>query len=360
MEMKKSLIKELSANDMQGVIESFTYDDYYYPSIFPLMFTPTLSWKALSSDLGIHVAADVVSFNATAPRKTRNLITRLTGDIPKIEILRVKEETDLNEYRQLQNYFGDREGQKAVMNWVYSDTEFCWAGVNARLEWLALRSLSTGKFILNSDNNAGVVTETQVDFGMPDSHKTSVTNSWDDTANSTPITDIRKVVKTAMGNGTLIKYIYMDQDSFYRMVGSDETVNFCSSWIPQIGTAKVPTMEEINVALRAHRLPEIRIIESYVTIEKTNGTRATVNPWEEGAVTFVPQLECGYTYHAPMADELIRDSVATKVKREHILVKKYSTEDPVTEITKAIANAIPVWSSADSSYILNTLVEKSE
>lgn len=64
-------------------------------------------------------------------------------------------------------------------------------------------------------------------------------------------------------------------------------------------------------------------------------------------VTFVPELACGYSYHGPMADEMVTDSVATKVKREHILIKKYSTEDPVTEVTKGIANAIPVWGNAD-------------
>ena len=42
--MKKTLIKEISENDLQAVVDAYTLDDFYYPSIFPVMFTPTLTW----------------------------------------------------------------------------------------------------------------------------------------------------------------------------------------------------------------------------------------------------------------------------------------------------------------------------
>ena len=358
--MKQSLIKEFSQNDLQKVMDAYTLDDFYYPSIFPVMFTPTLTWRALSGEYGINVAADVISYNSVAPKKTRNVVERLTGKIPKIEITRVKEESDLNEYQHLQYYYGSQEGQRALMNWVYADTDFCFKGINARLEWLALRALSTGGFVLNSANNAGTVTETSVDFGVPSSHKISSSVAWTATnkTTATPITDIRSLVDKGTADGILIKYMFMDLDTFYNMMAADEAIDFCSSWVPQVGRIKVPNVDDVNVALKAHHLPEIRIIDTYVTIEKADGTRSTVNPWESAVVTFVPDVKCGYTYHAPMADEMVVDGVATKVKKEHILVKKYSTEDPVTEVTKGIANAIPVWGNADRCFIFDSSVDK--
>ena len=357
--MKKSLIKEFTQNDLQAVMDSYTLDEFYYPSIFPVMFTPTLTWRALSGEYGINVAADVVSYNSAAPKKTRNVVERLTGKIPKIEITRVKEESDLNEYQHLQYYYGSEEGQRALMAWVYGDTDFCFKGINARLEWLALRALSTGGFVLDSDKNAGIVTETSVDFGVPAEHKLSSSVAWkaENAATATPISDIRAMVERATGEGILLKYLFMDIDTFYNMMATDEAVDFCSSWVPQVGRIKVPNVDDVNMALVAHRLPEIRIIDTYVTIEKTDGTRQTVNPWEKGIVTFVPEMKCGYTYHAPMADEMVVDGVATKVKKEHILIKKYSTEDPVTEVTKGIANALPVWGNADRCYLYDTNAE---
>ena len=360
--MKKTLIKEISENDLQAVVDAYTLDDFYYPSIFPVMFTPTLTWRALSGDYGINVAADVVSYNVAAPKKTRNVIERLTGKIPKIEIVRVKEETDLNEYQHLQYYYSSEEGQRALMNWVYADTDFCFKGVNARLEWLALRALSTGGFVLDSSNNAGTVTETTVDFGVPEEHKLKATTAWNEenAASATPISDIRSVVAKGVGEGMLLKYMFMDLETFYAMMASDEAIDFCSSWVPQVGRLKIPNVDEVNIALKAHRLPEIRLIDTYVTLEGQSGQRTTVNPWERGVVTFVPELACGYTYHGPMADEMVTDSVATKVKREHILIKKYSTEDPVTEVTKGIANAIPVWGNADRCFLFDTLAGQGE
>lgn len=363
--MKKTLIKEVSENDLQAVLDAYALDEFYYPSFFPVMFTPTLTWRALSGDYGINVAADVVSYNAAAPRKTRNVIERLTGKIPKIEIVRVKEETDLNEYQHLQYYYGTQEGQRALMNWVYADTDFCFKGVNARLEWLALRALSTGGFVLDSTNNAGTVTETKVDFGVPDAHRiaTSLTWSADNAATAKPISDIREVVSKGVGQGLVLKYMLMDLETFYAMMACNQAIDFCSAWVPQVGRIKIPSVDEVNLALRAHRLPEIRIVDTYVTLESATGNRTTVNPWQSGIVTFIPELACGYTYHGPMADEMVADSVATKAKREHILIKKYSTEDPVTEVTKGIANAIPVWGNADRCYLFDTraaVADKSE
>lgn len=360
--MKQSLIKEFSENDLQAVMDAYTLDEFYYPSIFPVMFTPTLTWRALSGDYGINVAADVISYNAAAPKKTRNVIERLTGKIPKIEIMRVKEETDLNEYQHLQYYYGSQEGQKALMNWVYADTDFCFKGVNARLEWLALRALSTGGFVLDSSNNAGTVTETTVDFGVPVANKvkTKVTWSAGNAATATPISDIRSMVSKGVGQGILIRYMFMDLETFYAMMATDEAVDFCSSWIPQVGRIKVPSVDDVNIALKAHRLPEVRIIDTYVTLEGAGGARTTVNPWQAGIVTFVPEMECGYTYHGPMADEMVTDSVATKVKSEHIMIKKYSTEDSVTEVTKGIANAIPVWGNADRCFLFDTTAAASK
>ena len=354
--MKKTLIKEISENDLQAVLDDYALDEFYYPSIFPVMFTPTLTWRALSGDYGINVAADVVSYNAAAPRKTRNVVERLTGKIPKIEIVRVKEETDLNEYQHLQYYYGSEEGQRALMNWVYADTDFCFKGVNARLEWLALRALSTGGFVLDSTNNAGTVTETKVDFGVPQAHRLAAGTAWSaaNAADSTPIADIRAVVAQGVGQGLLLKYMFMDLETFYAMMASDEAIDFCSSWVPQVGRIKIPSVDEVNLALQAHRLPQIRIVDTYVTLENASGGRTTVNPWEAGIVTFVPELACGYTYHGPMADEMVTDSVATKAKREHILIKKYSTEDPVTEVTKGICNAIPVWGNADRCFLFDS------
>lgn len=356
--MKRSLIQGLSEKDMQAVVNTYNLNAYYWPTLLPLKFTPVLTWKALKGTLGVPVAADVISYNAKAPRKTRNVVSRLQGDIPKISVGRDKEETDLNELNLLQQYAKTTEGASALLDWIYEDVEFCFNAVNARLEWLALRGLSTGKIVLDSSNNEGVVTETSVDFQVPDDQKSGVSVVWTE-ANAEsfkPITILKERVKSAKKKGFALKYALMNQDTFDRMVTSKQLINACAGWVIQatgIDTL-TPSLEVVNRVFASQKLPEIRIIESLVTIE-INGKQTVVEPWEDGVVTLIPELMVGSTYYAPLADEMVTDSMATKVKRGHVLIKKYSEEEPLKECTVAMANAFPAWGDSQRSFLIDTL-----
>lgn len=361
--MKASLIQGLNEKDMQAVVNTYNLKPFYYPSLFKLKFTPTLTWKALIANLGVPVAADVVSYNSSAPKKTRQVIQKASGDIPKIEISRVKEETDLNEYQQLLHYSNTTEGAKAILDWIYDDTQFVWDGVNARLEWLALQALSTGQIALTMENNNGIVTETAVDFLVPTANKTGVGAGgvkWTaaNYATMKPITLIKAKAKAAKDSGYPVNYILMDETTFDILCAATETVNLCASWVlkaTNLAATTSPTLADVNKALEAQKLPQIVVIDSRITIEKTDGTRTVVNPWETGRITFVPSLQVGNTYYAPLADDLVQSSAAIRVKREHVLIKKFSIEDPVQEVTKGLANAFPAWGSATLSYIVDTL-----
>jgi len=356
--MKKSLIHGLNEKDMQAVVNTYNLNQFYWPSLFPLKFTPTLTWKALQGNLGIPVAADVVSFDSTAPRKTRNVVERLQGDIPKIAVGRDKKESELNEYNMLLQYAKTAEGAKALLDWIYEDPEFCFQGVNARLEWLALRALSTGVISLDKTNNAGIVTETSVDFLVPKDQKSGVPVAWVE-ANAEsfkPITVLKGKVKEAKAKGFVLRYAFMNQDTFDRMVTSKQVINACAGWIIQATGVETltPSLDVVNRVFASQKLPEIKIIESLVAIE-INGKQTVVDPWEDGVITLVPELVVGNTYNGPLADEMVTDSPAIKVKRGHVLIKKYSIEEPLTECTIGMANAFPAWGSSQRSFLLDTL-----
>ena len=96
--MQKSLMVGLNEKDMEAVIRTYDLKDYYYPTLFPLKETNTLTWKMLEAQSGLKIAADLVSRGATISRKTREAISRIQGDIPKIAISREKNEDELTEY----------------------------------------------------------------------------------------------------------------------------------------------------------------------------------------------------------------------------------------------------------------------
>jgi hypothetical protein len=355
--MKATLIQGLKEKDMQAMLNQLNLNPFYFDKLFPLKFTPTLTWKSLNAESGTPIMADVVSYNSTAPKKSRQIVERLSGDIPKIAIKREKEESDLNEYFQLLHYANTTEGAQAILDFIYNDVEFCYTGVNARLEYLALQALSTGKVTLNKDNNDGMVLETAVDFLVPDASKKGVSVTWTSAHASTskPITNLKDLVKAAKRAGNKLGYALMDQDTFDALAVSQETIDFCASWVVKAtNLATIPSIESVNRAFSADKnLPQIVIIDQTLQSE-IKGVRAYQTPWEPGVVTLIPDLVVGNTYYAPLADELVKDSVATKVKRGHAMIKKYSIEEPVTEVTLGLSNAFPVWASAGKSILIDT------
>lgn len=351
--MKASLIQGLNEKGLQAFLNKMTLNEFYFPTLFPFKFTPTLTWKALQGEQGVPVAADVVAFDSRAPRKTREIVERLQGDIPKIAIGRDKTESELNEYFQLLNFAQTTDGGTALLDWVFNDVEFCFKGVNARLEWLALQAISQGVVSLSKTNNAGIVTETAVDFLVPTGNKSGCAIAWTSSATAVPITKIKTIVKAAKAAGYPIKYILMNQDTFDDFLLCAQVIAFAATWL-QVATSTTlePNLEGVNSALARANLPQIKVLDSYVNIE-INGTRTAVNPFADNVVVFVPDLVLGNTFYAPLADDQV-ESVAIKARRGATMVKKFSTDEPLTESTVGMANAFPALGVSSRMYLVDT------
>lgn len=116
---------------MEAVIRTYDLKDYYYPTLFPLKETNTLTWKMLEAQSGLKIAADLVSRGATISRKTREAISRIQGDIPKIAISREKNEDELTEYDIMVAMSSSNPDLRALVEFWAEDTKYCWDGVAA-------------------------------------------------------------------------------------------------------------------------------------------------------------------------------------------------------------------------------------
>ncbi len=135
--MNKTLMQGLNEKDMQGVINTYDLKPFYFPTLFPLKPNNTLSWKALTAQAGLKIAADVVSRNASIPRKIREAISRIQGDIPKIAVAREMDEIQLNEYDIAVALASGQQDLMALVEFWAEDMGFCWQAVASRIEWIA-------------------------------------------------------------------------------------------------------------------------------------------------------------------------------------------------------------------------------
>ena len=165
-----NIIPEFSQANMNAIVSAYPLGDLQYRNFFPLSFNPSLSFGNLESAGSAKVMADIVAIGSRAPRKGREFITAIKGEIPKIEIARDMNEKDLLTIQQLRQsvaLFPNNAGIKnQLIDRIYEDIPFVIDGVNARMEWMAKQLVSTGVFTTSVTNNAGGVSNVKVDFGV--------------------------------------------------------------------------------------------------------------------------------------------------------------------------------------------------
>lgn len=328
----------------------------YFPNFFNIVPTEALKWESLYGEKGVPVAADVISYDASAPIKTREVINKAVGDIPKIAISRVMSEQDWNKYRMLMYYANGDQNKRELLDLVFNDLDFCYNGVRARMEWMAMQILSSAALSLSKTTNNGRVTETALDFAVPTANKYGVTVNWATSASATPLEDLEDLAETAANTyGVTLKYFVMRRSDFLELRNADDTTTKIKAWINSTGTLLV-TLDVINQYMTANGLPNIIVVNPSVRLEDEDHARTVVNPWTQYRVVGIPDLNVGSVQHGPIAIESSAEvqKKATLVKKDFVLNYKYAQLNPFGEVTVSEANAFPVLNDPDALFYLRT------
>ncbi len=354
--MQITLMQGLNEKDMQAVINTYDLKPFYYPTLFPMTETPFLTWKMLEGQAGLKIAADLVSRGATIPKKTREAISRIQGDIPKIAISREKLEDELTEYDIMLAMASQNPDLRAIVEFWAEDTKFCWDGVASRAEWIALKQISLGKVSFTNTNNAGVITEYNVDYAIPAAQKIGANVVWTTVATAKPITkDFPAAIAAGKAIGANYKFAFMNPSTLEKLVATDEVIKMTASFMTNaLSLPSLPTLADVNGLLaRTVKLNglQIVVIDQDITIELADGSRTTANPFENDVVLFSESKVLGKTYWKRPIDMNV-DSPALKVMNGHTLIKKYSQDSPIKEVTEGIANLFPAWNLAGRSVLL--------
>ncbi len=353
--MEYSLLSEINKKNLTTYFSNRGIKKYYWPDFFPSQDTPFLTFETLIGSEGKPVMADVVAYNSKAPIKRRPIVSTLKGDIPPIRISRFMKETDLNTYGILKSLANTSE--KAIMKLVFADPKFCFDGVKAKLEWLALRALSQTYIALTTTDNTGIITTSNIDYQMPTANKNTAAVIWSAAVGTTtPITDFIAAQTEARGLGGALKYALMDYTDWGYFQTSTQVQNYSFGYL--YGGTKIrlaPTLAEANNMLAGQGLPTIILIDQTLVAEDKDNTQSNSTPWVTGHVLFIPQINLGDMLFGPIATELNPPKQSVLTKQEGILIQKYSETNPVTEWTVGEANAWPSWPSVSDCINLYTL-----
>ncbi len=116
----------------------------------------------------------------------------------------------------------------------------------------------------------------------------------------------------------------------------------------------VPSRESMMEALADEYGAPFRVVDSAFKVEKADGTRVSVKPWEEANIVALPGENVGRLVYGTLAEETNPVAGVNYQKSgSHILVAKFSKTDPLEEFTSAQALAIPVIDGVNGIYILH-------
>lgn len=316
----------------------------------PIKSVPSLQYQVVSGSEQ-RPMSDVVAFSTAYPRKSRAALSKISGDLPALRIMRQMSEIDLNSFMQFNSQ--KTPDTKAIIELVFGDIVYCYNAVENRLAWLGFTALSTGEISLTALNNAGVITETAITFHIDNKSGASV--AWNGAADGTkPITDIIALCDLARLSGVIFRKILMSRASFSYMRKSEETINFCFG---DSGSAvtKYPNLAVLNENLIADGLPAIDLIDVYLQFENSDHDITNLVAWSEGKIAFLPQDEIGAILHCKTAEEEFPPKQVLQDKKGIVLLTKWSENAPIREFTSGAANAFPAIKLRESIFLMNSL-----
>lgn len=360
--MERSILNEMTDSRLSAYLRENRFDSVYWPTLFPLDYRDELTWESLSATAGANIKADIISYDSSAPEKGREVIGKASGKIAKTAVKRSMREEDLLMYRRLKKGAANSEEKKKILELVFGDVDFVVNAVNSTSEFLALQGLSTGRIYLDKTNNNGLITETAVDLGIQKENKTTVSVVLNETSGSLSTFDFLKEVKTvnkaARAKGVKLNHMFMDQDTIDLILETELVKKAYGYFLTKTHEPFLGTLfqDDLNKLLAKNKLPQISIIDTFLRHEDKNHKRDIFQPWQKGYITFMVEKKAGRMQHGPIAEEEAESvkKYAIQAKKEHVLVTKFSTVDPVVEWTKGEGHFFPVLMNPEDIYILNT------
>jgi len=313
----------------------------------------TLTFETAIGRSRIEAAASVVDRSSAAPLRGRQAIEKLHGEIPATKEKYKMEEQDYRDWEMLKKLNVENGTQlNAMLDLIFNDVKKVSDSTMKRQDYMVLQGLSTGEIDLTTTNNPDGLTTGKIPLLMPSTNKRKVSAKWSNSANATPITDIKNAVKAGRDKGISFGKILMSDAAFWNFQKADETISMLKGHFRlNNDDTFVPTMEKANEFLTANRFPVIEIVDEAIGIEK-KGKIEVHRPFKDESVVFIPSGKLGVMHNALSIEEMHPVSGVSYAKNGRTLISKWAQNDPFGEYTQGELNAFPGFEAIDSIFIL--------
>lgn len=353
-----NLIPEFKEAVLGARLEANPLSDLKYRNYFPTQFNTDLTFGNLEGESGAKVIAPIVALDSDVVLKGRDNTQAIKGEIPKVEVGRLKTERDFFRLNALRNAVqlnpNNQQVRNQLYNWIYDDAGFVVDSVNATMELMAKQLLSNGFYTAANG--------LKIDFGVTVQNSAAdwylAGNQATDSAASKydPIKEIQNLQSAALAKGFRYQRMVMDLATFNQFIAATSVIKFSASFAQNsLGLAQMPTVQMVNTALQAQNLPVIEIWESYVNDEGQDGSLTAKSGWELGNIHLSGTADFGTTQYTISPEASVDLNETSKITtNEFILVSTIGKAAPMQVLTKGTAFATPVLNSVGKRLILKT------
>lgn len=181
-------LQEFQGEQFQGYVENVPIaKEYKLRNVLPNKTIKDInfSYNVINGKYG--QAASITGFNASAPLRDKKDLQKAFGSVAKVQHGTRLDEEELLRFNRPR----DDEEKNQAIDYVYDTTDDLIQGVYDVEEYMRAQAVYNGVLEYDDDEND---IHLNVDFGIPEGNKISVTTAWSNSA-STPLEDIRAAVK---------------------------------------------------------------------------------------------------------------------------------------------------------------------
>jgi hypothetical protein len=318
----------------------------------------TLTYVSALGSSRVEAAASIIARGSAAPLRSRAALNKLSGEIPVISEKFALKEDDYRNFLMLQQMSTVDEGVKKqqLLDFLFGDVKKAGDSIFKRLDYIALEGLSTGKNTLTVTNNPdGLIFNTDLDLGLPVSHKVNAAVSWATAATATPITDIETIKSAAAAEGKKIAKVLLHPTAWGYFRKTKEVIDSLAGYFSLAKGTMVVTLARVNELMAANEYPIIELVDVSIGIEK-DGVISTSNPFSSTNAVFIPDGPLGEIKNAFSIEQMKPVENVSYATFKKALISKWGSNEPWQELTKAEFNAYPVIEMMDHVWLLSTTV----
>ena len=337
----------IMSSEIAAYWETLSQDEAPYPSeeLFPVQKRRGLDLKWIKGSKGLPVVLKTSAFDAFAVPRARIGFDRLTAEMPYF-----KESTYIDEeLRQELNMVletGNQTYIDSVINRVFDDEMRLLRGAKASRERMRMMALTTGIIAMTANGQTF-----SFDYGI--THKTTVTTSWSDHANSDPIEDIRVAKETIQDDTGAVITRAMCDGVTWRNIRNNEKIQK-SIFVLSNGQASVS-----DTMLQNYIMDELNIKVVINDKRYKDESRTATKFMPSDTFVMFPDGALGTTWFGttPAESDLMSSNAANvSITDTGVAITTSQKTDPVTVETIVSMIALPSFEMADQVYILDTAV----